>query len=172
MSEPCPFPSSGGDVAARRCSAAVALATDHCSIQGQPRCDESCLPLPGNVRPFSLDGVENIKSPPSMNSIADCLIRALTSLVLLLAAPTAIAVTPMVVGGDGHTVALKNNATLVAVGEDASSQIGSGRLTLSRTPLQVMGLGKIRALAEGDGQSLALKLDSMEWAWGGGALWL
>ena len=59
------------------------------------------------------------------------------------------AVTPRVAAGVAHTIALKNNGTLVAVGNDSSGQLGLGRLVQSSTPLEVLGLGQVRTLAAG-----------------------
>ena len=76
------------------------------------------------------------------------------------------AVTPMVAGGRGHSVALKNDGTLVAVGNDIEGQLGLGRPLYFATPLQVSGLGQVRGLAAGSYYTLALKQDGTVWAWG------
>ncbi len=85
---------------------------------------------------------------------------------LLLIPLSGNAVTPMVALGTNHTVALKNNGTLVAVGDDRYGQLGLGRVVQSSTPLQVTGLGQVRTLAAGVYHTVALKQDGTLWAWG------
>ncbi len=50
---------------------------------------------------------------------------------LLLIPLSANAATPSVAAGYQHTIALKNNGTLVAVGDDTYGQLGLGRLVQS-----------------------------------------
>src|SRR3990170_4966963 len=69
------------------------------------------------------------------------------------------AATPSVAAGYVHSVALKNNGTLVGVGNDTEGQLGLGRRLQSSTPLQAKGLGQVRALAAGSGHTVALKQD-------------
>ena len=68
---------------------------------------------------------------------------------LLLIPLSGNAVTPKVAAGAGHTIALKNNGTLVAVGEDSSGHVGLGRLVQPSTPLQVLGVGQVHIHAAG-----------------------
>ena len=51
------------------------------------------------------------------------------------------AATPKVAAGLGHTVALKNDGTVLAWGDDSWGQLGLGRVVQTSTPTQVMGLG-------------------------------
>jgi alpha-tubulin suppressor-like RCC1 family protein len=82
-----------------------------------------------------------------------------------LAAVTAIA------GGQDHSLALKSNGTVWAWGKGQSGQLGDGNFYSTgnlgvATPVQVIGLTNVTAIAAGGIHSLALKADGTVWAWG------
>jgi alpha-tubulin suppressor-like RCC1 family protein len=76
-------------------------------------------------------------------------------------------VTTIAPGGE-HTLALLEDATVVAWGGNGYGQLGnSGAGLESRTPVPVEGLSEVTALAAGGNFSLALLADGTVRAWGG-----
>jgi alpha-tubulin suppressor-like RCC1 family protein len=78
-----------------------------------------------------------------------------------------------IAGGDsGYSLALKNDGTVWAWGNNDSGQLGNGNNTASNVPVQVRGpgnsdfLANITAISAGSGHALALKNDATVWAWG------
>ncbi|MBI5187374.1 MAG: chitobiase/beta-hexosaminidase C-terminal domain-containing protein [Nitrospinae bacterium] len=69
-------------------------------------------------------------------------------------------------GGWSFTVALKNDGTVWAWGNNGAGELGNGSTTNSSSPVQVTSLTGITAIAVGMGHSLALKSDGTVWAWG------
>jgi alpha-tubulin suppressor-like RCC1 family protein len=73
---------------------------------------------------------------------------------------------------DGHSLALRNDGTVWAWGENVWGQLGDGTTTERHTPVQVVGAGGIgfltgiSAIARGIVHSVALKNDSTVWEWG------
>ena len=68
--------------------------------------------------------------------------------------------------GGAHALALKNDGTVWAWGENAWGTLGNGT-TLSRTvPSQVSGLSGVIGIAAGQAHSLAVRTDGSVWAWG------
>jgi alpha-tubulin suppressor-like RCC1 family protein len=83
------------------------------------------------------------------------------------------AMTPMIVGGYAHSVALKSDGTVWAWGKNDLGQTGDGGTINHHTPTQVLvGVGTplvdITAIAtdEGSNHTLALKSDGTVWTWG------
>jgi alpha-tubulin suppressor-like RCC1 family protein len=75
-----------------------------------------------------------------------------------------------ITGGGLHTLALKNDGTVLAWGYNYSGQLGIGSTTESYIPFPVevaglTGIVSVVAGASGD-HSLALKSDGTVWAWG------
>jgi len=69
--------------------------------------------------------------------------------------------------GYSHSVALKNDGTVWAWGNNEYSQLGVGMPTTSRyTPVQVTSLSGITAISAGRNHTVALKNDGTVWAWG------
>jgi alpha-tubulin suppressor-like RCC1 family protein len=69
--------------------------------------------------------------------------------------------------GDGHSLALLSNGTVMAWGENAFGQLGIGKLsTGSAVPVPVHGLTGVRAVAAGDRDSFAILADGTVMAWG------
>src|SRR5438445_12684882 len=60
----------------------------------------------------------------------------------------------------------RGQGTVSAWGDNGNGQLGNGTFTNSNTPVQVSGLGGVRAIAGGVTHSLALKSDGTGWAWG------
>ncbi len=80
-------------------------------------------------------------------------------------------------GGDygsisGHTIAVKNDGTVWAWGENRWGQLGDGTTINRPTPVQVSGLTNVLPvptfIAGGGDHSIALKNDGTVWAWGRG----
>jgi len=76
---------------------------------------------------------------------------------LMASASGAQAVVPQIAGGNGHTVALKSDGTVVAWGGN-----GNGQTTIPA------GLTGVTAIAAGHDHTVALKSDGTVVAWGGG----
>ena len=74
--------------------------------------------------------------------------------------------------GGNHSLALKNDGTVWAWGNNSDGQLGTGDTIENHYPIQVIGpdyigyLEDIIAIAAGDKHSLALKSDGTVWAWG------
>jgi alpha-tubulin suppressor-like RCC1 family protein len=72
--------------------------------------------------------------------------------------------------GNGHTLALKSNGTLLGWGRNPTAQVGDGTTIQRNTPVQVVGLGPasgVVAVATGESHSLALKSNNTSViAWG------
>ncbi|RKP53872.1 hypothetical protein D7Z26_10775 [Cohnella endophytica] len=74
---------------------------------------------------------------------------------------------PMVAGGSGHTVALREDGTVWAWGQNQSvGQLGNGSFNNSISPVRAIALCEIVAVAARAEQSFALKKDGTLWAWG------
>ena len=72
-----------------------------------------------------------------------------------------------VAGGGTHTLALKNDGTVWAWGENSQGQLGSGEgFGTFATPRRVVGLTNVVAVSAGNRHSLALKSDGTVWSWG------
>jgi len=69
-----------------------------------------------------------------------------------------------VAAGYGHSLALKNDGSLMAWGWNGGGQLGDGSYTDRATPVQI-GSGYV-AIAAGFMHNLALKADGSLWAWG------
>ncbi|HEV8131747.1 MAG TPA: hypothetical protein VGQ81_10875 [Acidobacteriota bacterium] len=73
--------------------------------------------------------------------------------------------------GNGHTLALKSNGTVLAWGRNPNAQIGDGTTIQRTTPVQVSGLGPgsgVIAIAAGEAHNLALK-STTALSWGNNA---
>jgi alpha-tubulin suppressor-like RCC1 family protein len=65
-----------------------------------------------------------------------------------------------------HNLALKDDGSVWAWGDNAYSQLGSTTPAIGVTPVKVSGLTDVTAIAAGYYHSLALKSDGTVWAWG------
>ncbi len=74
----------------------------------------------------------------------------------------------MVAAGGSHTLALKQDGTVWAWGNNENGQLGYGSTINGYTPVQVQGLDSVVAISAGIDHSLALKSDGTVWAWGYG----
>jgi alpha-tubulin suppressor-like RCC1 family protein len=75
-----------------------------------------------------------------------------------------------IAAGDGFTVALKDDGTVWSWGVNRwYGQLGNGTMTDSNTPVQVVGLSGVTAIAAGSCNAVALKNDGTVWAWGDNA---
>jgi alpha-tubulin suppressor-like RCC1 family protein len=74
-----------------------------------------------------------------------------------------------IAGGEHHTVALMQDGSLWAWGDNEHGQLGdgtSGADNYRTTPVQVAGLSNVTAIAGGEDHTIALKQDGSVWAWG------
>lgn len=68
--------------------------------------------------------------------------------------------------GYHHTVALRQDGTVWAWGQNRYGQVGDGTTTGRTTPVRVQGLSSIVAIAVGNDHTAALRLDGTVWTWG------
>jgi alpha-tubulin suppressor-like RCC1 family protein len=68
--------------------------------------------------------------------------------------------------GANHSLALLNNGTVMAWGENESGQLGDGKTTNSNVPVAVKGLSGVAAISAGGEFSLALLSKGTVEAWG------
>ena len=75
-----------------------------------------------------------------------------------------------VAGGMAHSLVLKADGTVWAFGKNEYGELGDGTTTMRATPVQVVGLTGIVAIAASRGSSYALQSDGgsggILWAWG------
>ncbi|MFC3799946.1 InlB B-repeat-containing protein [Cohnella sp. GCM10012308] len=68
--------------------------------------------------------------------------------------------------GNYHNLALKENGTVWAWGDNGQGRLGDGTATKRILPVQVQGLSGVKAIAAGGFHSVALKEDGTVWGWG------
>src|SRR5579884_3346311 len=83
-----------------------------------------------------------------------------TGLSDVRASPVAIA------AGLRHSLALKNDGTVWAWGDNSVGELGDGTTTDRNTPVQVSGLDNVIGIAAGASHNLAVRSDGTVWAWG------
>ena len=71
-----------------------------------------------------------------------------------------------IVAGRYFTIALENDGTLRAWGDNYYGQLGDGTTTRRLSPVQVTGLAGVAAVAGGGYHTVALKNDGTVWTWG------
>ena len=64
-----------------------------------------------------------------------------------------------IVGGWGHSCALKDDATVVCWGKNTSGQLGDASKTNASMPVGVKGLSSVKAITAGNDHTCALKVD-------------
>jgi alpha-tubulin suppressor-like RCC1 family protein len=68
--------------------------------------------------------------------------------------------------GAYHSIALKNDGTVWAWGENLYGELGNGTTTNSFLPVQVKDLTDVKSISAGAYHSIALKNDGTVWTWG------
>jgi len=71
-----------------------------------------------------------------------------------------------IAGGGRHSLALRNDGTVWAWGENSFGQLGDGTVTERDAPVEVPGLANVIAISAGFDHSLALTSDGAVYAWG------
>jgi alpha-tubulin suppressor-like RCC1 family protein len=66
----------------------------------------------------------------------------------------------------GHSLALKSDGTVWALGQNDYGQLGDGTTTQRNVPVKVRRLSGVQDIDGGYRHSLALKSDGTVWAWG------
>jgi alpha-tubulin suppressor-like RCC1 family protein len=69
-------------------------------------------------------------------------------------------------GGEYHTLILKSDGTVWAMGYNGSGQLGDGSPTTRSTPVQVSGLSDVVAIAAGGSHSMAITSTGSLYLWG------
>lgn len=72
-------------------------------------------------------------------------------------------------GGGAHSLALRPDGTVWAVGDNGEGQLGDNTTSHRTVQVQVQGLSGVESVSAGDSHSLALRLDCLGWAWGSNA---
>lgn len=72
-------------------------------------------------------------------------------------------------GGSAYTIAIKNDDTLWAWGDNTYGQLGDGTTIQRLSPVQI-GSSNWKSVSIGQNHSLAIKNDDTLWAWGSGIL--
>jgi alpha-tubulin suppressor-like RCC1 family protein len=75
-------------------------------------------------------------------------------------------ITAIASGDSRHSLALRNDGTVWALGLNTNGQLGDGTYIDRNTAVKVQGLSEVKAIAVGNQHSLALKTDGTVWAWG------
>ncbi|MCM0080728.1 hypothetical protein L4X63_03900 [Geomonas sp. Red32] len=111
----------------------------------------------------------NGKSSQVRNSLLKCAaLAALTAGALYAGSGRASAATAWYASGSNHTLVLKADGSVWAVGKNNYGQLGNGTTNWWKTqePQQVKGINEVVAVAAGGGHSVALKKDGTVWGWG------
>ncbi|WP_249351541.1 RCC1 domain-containing protein, partial [Corallococcus exiguus] len=73
---------------------------------------------------------------------------------------------PRMAGGDSHSVIVKSDGTVWALGSNGNGQLGDGTQTERRAPVRAQGLTGVVTVATGDFFTAAVKSDGTVWVWG------
>jgi len=71
-----------------------------------------------------------------------------------------------IAAGEGHSMALKTDGTVLCWGRGTSGQLGNNDTTNNRVPVQAIFTSPILKIASGGEASLAIDSDSYVWSWG------
>jgi hypothetical protein len=74
-----------------------------------------------------------------------------------------------IAAGGSHALAILNDGTVRAWGDNSSGQLGDNSTTRRTSPVAVANLNGVRTVAGGSSHSLAVKYDGTAWAWGSNA---
>jgi alpha-tubulin suppressor-like RCC1 family protein len=69
-------------------------------------------------------------------------------------------------GGGAHTIALREDGTVWAYGENGSGQLGDGTDVDKNNPTRLSALSGVVSVVAGTNHTLAVKADGTAWAWG------
>jgi alpha-tubulin suppressor-like RCC1 family protein len=72
----------------------------------------------------------------------------------------------MIAAGATHTVALGDDGTVRAWGNNSNGQLGDGTTTQRTAPVQASGLASVTAIAAGNDFTVSLRIDGTVFAWG------
>ncbi|CAN92005.1 BNR repeat domain protein [Sorangium cellulosum So ce56] len=74
-----------------------------------------------------------------------------------------------IVTGEEHSLALRQDGTVWAWGNNGNGQLGVGTAKASQVPVKIPTLNGVTAIAAGANHSLAVRGDGTVWAWGNNA---
>lgn len=98
------------------------------------------------------------------------LILLVSLLTLLFSLPSySFAYSLQIAAGVAHSVALKDDGTVRAWGDNRSGQLGNGEHGYGyfrSKPVQVNGMTNVQTIAAGGSHTVTLKDDTTVWAWG------
>lgn len=77
---------------------------------------------------------------------------------------------PMIVTSENHAVAVRNDGTVWAWGDNSFGALGSGAAYTPNSPVQTQGIDNVIAVATESNHSLALQSNGTVWAWGSNGL--
>jgi len=93
-------------------------------------------------------------------------IAAALFLGAVLLAPGVRGAATSVAAGASHSLAVSNDGSLRAWGDDGAGALGTGRSLGSLLPIPVPGISGAIAIAAGDAHTVALRSDGTVWTWG------
>jgi alpha-tubulin suppressor-like RCC1 family protein len=127
----------------------------------------------GSVKSWGRNGAGELGNGTTTNSSVPIGVSGLGALSGVVAvagnAPPLSTLNP---SGNGHSMALKSDGTVLGWGNNNSGEVGNGTIIDQLTPVSVSGLGSgsgVVAIAAGGSHSLALKSDGTVLAWGNNA---
>jgi hypothetical protein len=72
-----------------------------------------------------------------------------------------------IAGGDGHTLALKADGTILTWGHNFQGRLGDGQASdTQRAPVQIPNFDHVVAIAAADSHTVAVRSDGNVWSWG------
>jgi uncharacterized repeat protein (TIGR01451 family) len=108
----------------------------------------------GVVYAWGLNGFGQLGDGTMTNRLAPVLVSGLSGIFTAVSA------------GNNHSLALRNDGTVWAWGNNGNGQLGDGTFNNHLSPVQVPGLTGVTAISAGSQLSLALKSDGSIWTWG------
>ncbi|HEX2951098.1 MAG TPA: prepilin-type N-terminal cleavage/methylation domain-containing protein [Armatimonadota bacterium] len=71
-----------------------------------------------------------------------------------------------IAAGDSFSLAVRQDGTIWAWGDNSRGQLGDGTTTTRLNPVQVMNISGVKSVAAGSNYAIAVKRDGTVWTWG------